>query len=61
MPVQGTALNIVTLGAFIHPLSAGSHTVTVRGTVDGTAVEEAHGITFIEFEFTYHVQVQPGA
>ena len=61
VPVQGTELNIVTLGAFIHPLSAGSHTVTVRGTVDGAGVEEAHGIAYIEFEFTYNVQVQKGA
>lgn len=61
LSVDGGELQIVTLAAFIRPLPAGSHTVTVRGLVDGAAVAEAHGISYIEFEFTYVVDVQPGA
>jgi len=57
--VAGHDLQIVTLGAFVGPLSPGSHTITARGGVYGAALAEAHGISYIELEFTYNVQVQP--
>ena len=60
MSIDGGEDQIVTLGAFIGPLSPGSHTIVVRGMVDGDAVAEAHGISYIDFEFTYNVEVQPG-
>jgi hypothetical protein len=45
------------IGAFLTPLSAGTHTVTIRGTFDGDAVLEAFGGPFT-FEFTYTVNVR---
>ena len=41
-------------------LLTGSHTVTARGGVYGAGVAESHGISNIEPEFTYNVEVQPG-
>jgi len=59
--VDGGPVHIVTLGSFIGPLSVGSHTIVVRGGAYGAGVAETHAISFIELEFTYNIQVLPGA
>ncbi len=49
--------HFIHLGAFIGPLTAGTHTVAVRGGVFGRGVPEAYGTSFVEEDFTYTVEV----
>ena len=49
--------NLLQVGAFVSPLKKGTHTVTIRGVVDGDAFVEAVGFTFV-FERTYTIIVE---
>lgn len=49
----------LTLAAFLEPLSPGTHVVTVRGGVFGRAVAETYGISFLQEDLTYTVEVLP--
>lgn len=54
---DGQEVQVITLGAFIHPLPPGTHTVTIRGGVFGDLVAETFGIDSLSEEFTYTVNV----
>lgn len=49
--------HIITLGAFLSPLSLGTHTVQIRGGVYGDLVDDTYGIAFIQEDFTYIINV----
>jgi hypothetical protein len=53
---DGGGTHFIQVGAFLSPLSKGTHTVTVRGTFDGDALVAFLG-SGISFEFTYTVIV----
>ena len=48
--------HIVTLGAFLHPLAPGTHTVRIQGGVFGAQVLATYGQSFTE-DITYDVTV----
>ena len=54
---EGSGTQILTLGAFVGPLSVGTHTVTVNGGIYGEGVAEVHGVSFIEEHLIYTVTV----
>jgi hypothetical protein len=56
--LDGGGTHIITLAAFIHPLSPGTHTVKFTGEVSGTALEPTYGITFLRDDFSYTVNVR---
>jgi hypothetical protein len=52
----------ITLGAFVSPLSVGTHTVSIHGVFSGAFVQQAYapfGFTSFEFHDTYTVTVTP--
>jgi len=49
--------HIITLGAFLHPLTPGTHTVRIQGGVFGEEVLATYGQTFEE-DITYSVTVR---
>ena len=51
----GGGSHLIQIGAFLTPLSKGTHTVTIRGTFDGKVFDDL-GFVF-EFEHTYTVIV----
>jgi hypothetical protein len=55
LPDGGT--HIITVGAFLTPLSPGTHTVTISGLLDGLAFQQGTGLSFLQFNFTYTVTV----
>lgn len=59
IPAGDTGIHVLTLGAFLGPLTLGPHTVVIRGGVFGRAHAETFGIAFIQEEFTYLVEVVP--
>jgi hypothetical protein len=54
--VPGT--HIITLGAFLTPLSVGTHTVDISGGLFGRLVSETYGLSFGEEHIRYIVNVQ---
>lgn len=54
---EGSGTQILTLGAFVAPLSVGTHTVTVNGGIYGEGVDEVHGVSFIEEHLIYTVTI----
>ncbi len=63
-PLPNTATHTITLGVFLTPLPTGTHTVRIRGTLDGAAIGATYLVDFgfkaLTFEFTYTVEVVPG-
>ena len=55
--LDGGGSNFIQIGAFLTPLSKGTHTVTIRGIFDGDVVLAAFGGPF-SFEDTYTVIVK---
>ena len=51
-------MRVITLGAFLGPLSEGTHTVTTRGGVFGAGIAEAHGVSFLQINVTYTIEVR---
>jgi len=56
---DGGGSHIITVGAFLTPLSPGVHTVTISGEFSGVAFQQATGLAFVQFAETYTVTVQP--
>jgi hypothetical protein len=54
---DGGGTHMITLGAFLHPLTPGTHTVTVSGGLFGSALQDTYGFAFSVSEFTYTVIV----
>ena len=57
---DGRGTHMITLGAFLHPLTRGTHTVTVSGGLFGSAIPNLTQNVFAFFvsEFTYTVIVE---
>jgi hypothetical protein len=55
---DGGGTHMITLGAYLHPLSVGTHTITITGALTGDAVYATYGQIFAE-NITYTVQVAP--
>ena len=47
---------MITIGAFIGPMSPGTHTVRITGGYFGDILQEV-GLAFIRLDFTYEVVV----
>ena len=57
-PLGDGGTHIITLGAFLSPMSVGTHTVEIKGEAAGQAFQQANpGIKSLSFDFTYMVQV----
>jgi hypothetical protein len=56
---DGGGSHIITVGAFLTPLSPGVHTVTISGVETGVAFQQAYGLAFEQFAATYTITVQP--
>lgn len=56
---DGGGTHIVTLGAFLSPMTPGTHTVTISGGIFGAALMPVYGISFLREEFTYQINVRP--
>ena len=60
VPIAGfEGTNVITLGAFVHPLSAGNHTVEIHGGAFGDLIAATYGLSFLVEHITYTVVVQP--
>ena len=55
--LDGGGSNLIQIGAFLTPLSKGTHTVTIRGTFDGEVILDLFGAPS-SFEITYTVIVK---
>jgi hypothetical protein len=56
---DGGGTHIITVGAFLTPLSPGTHTVAIAGEFSGVLFQQANNLTFVQFNLTYTVSVQP--
>jgi hypothetical protein len=54
---DGGGTHMITIGAFIGPMSPGTHTVRITGGYYGDAIEDTYGLAFIRLDFTYEVVV----
>jgi hypothetical protein len=57
--LDGGGTHIITVGAFLTPLSPGTHTVAVAGEFSGVLFQQATGLNFEQFDLTYTVSVKP--
>ncbi len=55
--LDGGGTHMITIGAFIAPMSPGRHMVRITGGYFGNALEEAVGLAFVRLDFTYEVIV----
>jgi hypothetical protein len=55
--LDGGGSHIITVGAFLTPLSPGTHTVAIAGEFSGALFQQATGLTFEQFHLTYTVTV----
>jgi hypothetical protein len=56
--LDGDGTHLIQLGAFVAPLSVGTHTVTIQATFEGEAFVDFFGGPF-SFEISYTVIVEP--
>jgi len=54
---DGGGTHIITLGVFLSPMSAGTHTVEIKGEFAGNGIHDTYGFNFIREDFTYTVHV----
>jgi len=57
--LDGGGTHIITVGAFLTPLSPGTHTVAIAGEFSGVLFQQVTGLAFEQFSFTYTVTVTP--
>ena len=55
--LDGGGTHIITVGAFLTPLSPGTHTVAIAGEFSGVLFQQATGLSFEQFNLTYAVTV----
>jgi hypothetical protein len=58
---DGGGHHLIALGAFVHPLSPGTHTVTIRGEVASSTLNATYGFECDREDFTYVVIVLSAA
>lgn len=58
--LDGGGTHMITLGAFLSPLTPGSHTVIIRGGIFGEPVQTIYCTAFLKEDETYTVNVVPG-
>jgi len=58
--LDGTTFRSIQIGAFLTPMSVGTHTVRIKGQAAGAALYAAYGIHCVQEDFTYVVRVVPG-
>ena len=58
--LDGDGTHFISIGAFLTPLSVGTHTVRFKATFAGDEFVAATGLSFESADFTYKVTVQPG-
>jgi len=56
---DGGGTHILTVGAFLSPLSPGQHTVSISGGAFGAEIFPATGLAFVDEDISYTVTVQP--
>jgi hypothetical protein len=54
---DGGGTHMITLGAFVRPLTPGDHTVSITGGVFGDGLLTTYGIKYLTEDFTYKVHV----
>jgi len=54
---DGSQPHIITLAAFLSPMSVGTHTVDVKAELTGQAFQADTGLNSVSFDFTYTVHV----
>jgi hypothetical protein len=59
--LDGGGTHILTVGAFVTPLSPGHHVVQIGGEISGALVGATIGACFVDFSFTYTVDVRQRA
>lgn len=57
--LDGGGTHILTVGAFLSPLTPGRHTVSVNGGLFGSDISNTYGLTFIDEDISYTVTVRP--
>lgn len=58
--LDGGGTHFISVGAFLTPLSVGTHTVAFKATLSGAAFVAATGLSFETAVFTYQVKVVAG-
>jgi hypothetical protein len=56
--LDGGGTHMLMLGAFVHPLPPGTHTISIAGGVFGDLLEPTYGISFLTEADTYTVTVR---
>jgi hypothetical protein len=54
---DGGGTHMITIGAFLTPMTPGQHTVRITGGYYGQGIADTYGIAFIAEDFTYQVTV----
>jgi hypothetical protein len=57
--LDGGGTHMITVGAFLTPMSPGTHKVTIAGEFSGVLFQQATGLNFEQFALTYTVNVKP--
>ena len=57
--LDGGGTHMITVGAFLTPMSPGTHKVTIAGEFSGVLFQQATGLNFEQFDLTYTVNVKP--
>jgi hypothetical protein len=55
--LDGGGTHFVTIGAFLYPLSPGTHTVRIQGGLYGKLIEATYGIPSVSEDISYTVHV----
>jgi hypothetical protein len=59
--LDGGGSHFIQLGAFLTPLKAGTHTVTIKAQVAGALLYPVYGFSCLQGDFSYVVKVLPGS
>lgn len=57
--LNGGGTHIITLGVFLAPMSAGEHTVQIRGVASGLGLQETFGLSYVSEDLVYLVDIVP--
>ena len=57
--LDGGGTHMITIGAFLSPMTPGVHDVRITGGYFGAGIFSVYGIGFIALDLTYRVHVNP--